>query len=115
MVLAGDIGGTKVRLALYDLVDGRLKVVRDACFAAKEFHGLEEIVRRFVGRAEVSAACLGAPGPRSGGRLQMANLPWILDSRELAANLGIQQVYLLNDLEANGYGIARLSATRSIR
>lgn len=112
MVLAGDIGGTKVRLALYDLVDRKLKVVRDACFATKEFRGLEEIVRRFVGPDKVSVVCLGAPGPRSRGRLHMANLPWILDSHALAANLGVQQVYLLNDLEANGYAIARLSTNQ---
>ena len=112
MVLAGDIGGSKVHLALYDLVDGRLELVHDARFVAKRFHGLDEIVRRFLGKDEASVACLGVPGPRIGGRIQMANLPWILDCRELAATLGIQQVHLLNDLEANGYGIARLSANQ---
>ncbi len=50
------------------------------------------------------------PGPVRDGRLRLTNLPWTLDSRELAAGLGIQHVFLINDLEANGYGIAELSA-----
>jgi glucokinase len=43
------------------------------------------------------------------GRLRLTNLPWTLDSRELSAGLGIQHVFLINDLEANGYGVAELS------
>ncbi len=109
LILAGDIGGTKVLLGLYEFVDGRPTCIRDARFAAKEFHGLEDIATRFVGGDVVSVACFGAPGPKCGERLRMANLPWTLDARELAVNLGIRQVYLLNDLEAHGYGIVRLS------
>jgi glucokinase len=50
------------------------------------------------------------PGPVRDGRLRLTNLPWTLDSRELATGLGIQHVFLINDLEANGYGIAELTA-----
>ncbi len=110
MILAGDVGGTKVHLALYDFIDGKLKYTRDERFAAKEFGGLEEIVRQFLGAEKVSAACFGVPGPVRDGRLRLTNLPWTLDSRELAAHLGIEHVFLINDLEANGYGIAELSA-----
>jgi glucokinase len=44
------------------------------------------------------------------GRLRLTNLPWTLDSRELSTGLGIQHVFLINDIEANGYGIAELTA-----
>jgi len=110
MILAGDVGGTKVHLALYDFTDGKLKYTRDERFAAKEFGGLEEIVKQFLGAEKMTAACFGVPGPVRNGRLRLTNLPWTLDSQELAANLGIQHVFLINDLEANGYGIAELSA-----
>ena len=43
-------------------------------------------------------------------RLRLTNLPWTLDSRELARNLKIDHVFLINDLEANGYGVAELKA-----
>jgi glucokinase len=110
MILAGDVGGTKVDLALYDFSDGKLKYTRDERYAAKEFHGLEEIVKLFLGAEKVTSACFGVPGPVRNGRLRLTNLPWTLDSRELATGLGIQHVFLINDLEANGYGIAELTA-----
>ncbi|MGB6687339.1 MAG: glucokinase, partial [Terracidiphilus sp.] len=108
MILAGDVGGTKVHLAVYDFVDGRLKHLRDEKFPAKEYSGLEEIVREFLGGDKVTAGCFGVPGPVRDGRLRLTNLPWTLDSRELAKDLGITHVFLINDLEANGYGIAEL-------
>jgi glucokinase len=108
MILAGDVGGTKVHLALYDFVNGRLSHTRDERFAAKEYAGLEEIVREFLGADKVTAACFGVPGPVRDGRLRLTNLPWTLDSRELSLDLDINHVFLINDLEANGYGIAEL-------
>jgi glucokinase len=113
MIVAGDVGGTKVHLALYGFEQGRLAHVRDEKFPAHEFDGLEAIVRRFIsesGNPEVTAACFGVPGPVRGGRLRLTNLPWVLDSRELSTNLKIAHVFLINDLEANGYGIPELSA-----
>jgi len=116
MILAGDIGGTKVHLALYDFEGGRLKAVRDERFAAQEFASLDAVVERFLGaeeshrgeRSEIVAACFGCPGPVRNGRLKLTNLPWTLDARELAQLLAIEHVFLINDLEANGYGIPEL-------
>jgi glucokinase len=110
MILAGDVGGTKVHLALYDFIDGNLKNSRDERYAAKDYSGLKEIVKEFLGAHQVTAACFGVPGPVRDGRLRLTNLPWTLDSRELSASLGITHVFLINDLEANGYGVAELSA-----
>ena len=72
-------------------------------------NGLEEIVAGFLGADKADAACFGVPGPVRNGRLRLTNLPWTLDSRELAAGLAIDHVFLINDLEANGYGVAELS------
>ncbi len=108
MILAGDVGGTKVHLALYDFTEGKLNHTRDKQYPAKEYSGLEEIVKEFLGTDHVSAACFGVPGPVRDGRLRLTNLPWTLDSRELAKNLAIDHVFLINDLEANGYGVAEL-------
>jgi len=110
MILAGDVGGTKVHLALYDFTNGKLSYTRDKQYPAKDYSGLEIIVKEFLAADKVSAACFGVPGPVRDGRLRLTNLPWTLDSRELAADLGIQHVFLINDLEANGYGIAELTS-----
>ena len=108
MNLAGDVGGAKVHLALYDFIDGKLIPARDERYPAKKYSGLEEIVREFLGASRVTAACFCVPGPVRDGRLRLTNLPWTLDSRELSASLGIAHVFLINDLEANGYGVALL-------
>jgi glucokinase len=113
MILAGDVGGTKVHLALYEFNHGKLSHVRDEKYPAQEHAGLEEIVRKFIHeckRPDVTAACFGVPGPVRGGRLKLTNLPWVLDSRELSIALCIEHLFLINDLEANGYGIPELSA-----
>ena len=108
MILAGDVGGTKVNLALYDFVGGQLKEVRSQRFPAKDYSGLETIVKEFLAADKVTSACFGVPGPVREGRLRLTNLPWTIDSRELQTQLDIPYVFLINDLEANGYGIAEL-------
>ncbi|MCU1322357.1 MAG: glucokinase [Acidobacteriaceae bacterium] len=114
MILAGDVGGTKVHLALYNMVEGRLVPVHDFKFPAHEFSSLEEVVTRFLAsgtedKAQITAACFGCPGPVRDGRLKLTNLPWTLDTRDLIRNLGIPRIFLINDLEANGYGIPQLA------
>jgi glucokinase len=114
MILAGDVGGTKVHLALYDFAEGKLAHVRDEKYPAREYVGLEDIVKQFLKEGsnsgeEITAACFGVPGPVRGGRLKLTNLPWILDSRELSQALSIDHLFLINDLEANGYGIPELN------
>jgi glucokinase len=112
MILAGDVGGTKVHLALYDFSAGQLLHKRDKRYLPREYTGLEEIVREFMGADKVTAACFGVPGPVRDGRLRLTNLPWTLDSRELAVHLAVDHVFLINDLEANGYGIAELDQSQ---
>jgi glucokinase len=117
MILAGDVGGTKVDLALYEFTRGKLVTVHEQKYAARQSSGLEKIVRRFLEesgmtasrRGEIAAACFGVPGPVRQGRLKLTNLPWELDSRKLAMDLKIDHLYLINDLEANGYGIPELA------
>jgi len=109
-ILAGDVGGTKVHLALYDFAGGRLEHIRDEKYLAREFSGLEEIATTFLGSNQPETACFGVAGPVRDGYIQLTNLPWTLDSRDLAMALNIGHVFLINDSEANGYGIAELAA-----
>ena len=114
MILAGDVGGTKVHLALYRFEQGALQHVRDEKFAAPQYPNLQSIVREFLGTTkqrasdEIEAACFGAPGPVRKNVIRVTNLPWTLDTHELARDLHIEHLFLINDLEANGYGIKEL-------
>jgi glucokinase len=114
MILAGDVGGTKVHLALYNFDNGRLHSIRDQKFPAHEFASLDDVVNKFLDlckekRDGIFAACFGVPGPVRNGRLKLTNLPWTLDTSELVKSLGVQHIFLINDLEANGYGIPELA------
>jgi glucokinase len=89
-----------------------LQHVTDERFPAKDFDGLASVVRAFFAKhdhPDVTSACFGVPGPVRNGRLKLTNLPWMLDSRELSRTLGIDHIFLINDLEANGYGIPELN------
>lgn len=107
MILTGDIGGTKSRLAAFETDGNRLKCVVEKIYPSKEHGGLNEIVSDFVKTEGIPAhsACFGVAGPVRGGRSKISNLPWIIDSRELATQLRLSSVGLINDLEAFAYGI----------
>jgi glucokinase len=112
MILAGDVGGTKVHLALYNFEDRKLKPVRDEKVPSQEFVSLEAAVGSFLKAGEqdqIVAACFGCPGPVRDGRIKLTNLPWTLDQNDLAKALSIQHIFLINDLEATGYGIPELA------
>lgn len=110
LILAGDVGGTKCNLATYAVVGGSLSLVRSARFPSAEFPGLNAIVRDYLGlnHPPVLAACFGVPGPVHEGRAKPTNLSWGVDAAEISEEFGIPSVAVLNDLEANAYGISHL-------
>ena len=112
IILAGDIGGTNTRLAIFEVEGERPKIILEQTYLSREHHSLEEIVSQFLKQAgtEVQAACFGVAGPVRDGRARTANLPWVIDARDLAKLTGDAPVALINDLEANAYGLALLEA-----
>ena len=107
MYLVGDIGGTKTHLALFD----HRKSVREKKYVSNEYSNLNEIVRDFLseGSEKIQIVVLGIAGPVEQGRVETMNLPWVIDSRELGQKIVTDRVFLLNDLQANAYGIRALS------
>jgi glucokinase len=110
MILAGDIGGTKVNLAFFG-EDLRLAPRSLGTFPSQAHSSLEEIVLSFIAthKLKVEYACFGIAGPVRKGRAQPTNLSWSVDALELTRALGVKQVWLINDLEANAHGIAGLA------
>ncbi len=105
MILAGDIGGTNTRLALVD-GDPRAPVALEI-YPSGDHASLEEMVRAFLAAhpAGIAAACFGVAGPVRDGHVDVTNLVWPVDGASLAAAVGLERVLLLNDLEANAWGI----------
>ena len=108
MILAGDIGGTKTVLALYQQENGELQQREMAVYGSREFSTFQEILATFLmenGGPAIQFACLGVAGPVVDGRCQTTNLPWQLDELELAEQLASPGTKLLNDLEAAAFGM----------
>ncbi len=111
-ILAGDIGGTKTVLALFDAArtDGS-GLLKEERFVSRDFDSLESLVEKFLeGRDEkLAAACFGVAGPVIEDMSRTTNLPWLIDEEGMRRRFGVGQVHLLNDLEATGHGILGLS------
>jgi glucokinase len=109
MILAGDIGGTHTRLALFD--GDPHEPLALAIYPSRKHAGLEEIVAAFLADhpADLEGACFDVAGPVSNGRVKTTNLPWIVDAGRLADRIGLGSVELVNDLAATAYGIAELT------
>ncbi len=110
MILAGDIGGTSTRLAFFEVRNGRLEMVTEKTYPSQNYSGLTEIVTAFISthRLPIDQACFGIAGPLLQGRVETPNLAWVVEAADLARELGLETVNLINDLEAHAYGIAVL-------
>lgn len=108
MILAGDIGGTHTRLAFFE--KGR-PVGEERKFLSQNYESLSTIAQEFLSSQlfSVRKACFGIAGPVRQGVCKATNLPWRVDAAVLKQQLGLDSVALLNDLEANAYGIAALN------
>jgi glucokinase len=112
MILAGDIGGTKTVLALFQPDGKTLVPVREETFPSRQHATFEEILTSFLERSpgtRPEAACFGVAGAVMDGRVTTTNLPWTLDEELLAQSIGCKKATLLNDLEAAAYGTLHLS------
>ena len=109
LILAGDVGGTKTHLGLFQQSAGVLTLVREHRYATAQFASLESVCTGFVGAsAAVNAACLGVPGPIIDGNAHATNIPWELSSVSLSRAFNGVPVRLLNDLTAIAYGMVHL-------
>jgi len=101
-VLAGDVGGTKTNLAIFDLSSFPGPPIAEATFRSRDYHGVDDILGEFLSRLDfkVERAALGVAGPVLDGRTKVTNLPWIVDERDLMERLGLKSLKLLNDLVA---------------
>ena len=113
MILAGDVGGTHSRLGLFCQEAGRLRLLKEKIYSSREHSGLAEIVKAFLKNQNgaIDCASFGVAGPVLNGIAVTPNLPWVLDRTVLAQESGIENVYLINDLEAHASGVDDLEPT----
>jgi len=109
MILGGDIGGTKTHLALFERSE-ELPMLRDKKYPSRDYKDLQSIINEFLaaGKERITAAVFAVPGPVADGRCHTTNLPWVIDALEISRAMKVEKVFLLNDLEANAWGILHL-------
>ena len=110
-VLAGDLGATKVNIALYQPGGTSLTPIRSRSFHSKDYASLTEIVREFTADESLPASvCMAVAGPVIKGKVKITNLDWQLDADQMQKDLKVKNLCFINDLEATGYGLAGLKA-----
>lgn len=118
MILAGDIGGTKTLLALYEVEatsDGspRFHEVRRKRYDSPKFEGLAPLLVQFLasGRDAFTSAVFAVAGPVVNGVCKTTNLPWVVDAKELSQLLRLPRIGLINDFQAIAVGIELLGTS----
>lgn len=110
MLLAGDVGGTKVRIALFE--SKNLICKQEIKYKSSDYTNLVSLIKDFlkgIPRVEITSVCVGVAGAVVNGRCQETNIPWIIDAQELKEEIGIPKVWVINDLEANARGLKVLN------
>ena len=112
MILAGDIGATHSRVAAFRAEGNKFPLVVEKIYDSQDYSGLADIAGNFIRSEGIPAqsACFAVAGPVRGGRSKISNLPWTIDSKEVARQLSLNTVALINDLEAYAYGIDSLGS-----
>ena len=107
MLLAGDIGGTKTTLAIFSEERGPRKALAQKTFRSKDYPGLGAIAQEFLEGVgvEVDGASFGVAGPLIENRVEVTNLPWVIDADALEKELDLPKVRLLNDLASIANGV----------
>ncbi len=111
-ILAVDIGGTKVRLALATPGAAGLDLRAMETYPSTSFGTLDSLIRHYLDKQGVRVETVGlaVAGPVVKGTAALTNLPWTVSSDELAQALSVRSVALLNDLEGLAWSIAQLPA-----
>jgi glucokinase len=116
MLLAGDIGGTKTLLGLYDPRTARPRPVAVRSFGTLDYADLPSMIAEFISGQEtapqkIDAACFGVAGPVIDESADLTNVPWRVEARKVAKAFSLSRVALLNDLQAMAYAVPVLHAT----
>ncbi len=108
-ILIGDIGGTNARFSILADADSEQEhfpVVQTANFAT-----IDDAIKLALENSKVRprSAILAMAGPVQGDEIPLTNCDWVIRPKTMIANLGIEDVLVINDFEAQALAIAEIS------
>ncbi|QRM53764.1 glucokinase [Sinorhizobium sp. BG8] len=109
-ILIGDIGGTNARFAL--LVDAFAEPRQFPIVQTANFSNIDDAIQKCIldtTSTQPRSAILALAGPIQGDEVPLTNCPWVVRPKEMIANLGFEDVLLVNDFEAQALAVASLS------
>jgi glucokinase len=110
IVLAGDAGATKTSLALFKWENSHSTLLHEEKYRSQDYENIIGLINDFQKELpHPDAICLGVAGPTLNGHAKLTNINWEINSGEISAQMGLPEVYLINDLEAAAYGLAMLT------
>ncbi|CAN0605613.1 unnamed protein product, partial [Ectocarpus sp. 12 AP-2014] len=112
--LVADVGGTNTRVALANGSELLANTVKK--FRNTDYPGLDTVLELYVQEKNVDcvAAAAAIAGPVRDGKGTLTNLDWSIDAGTLARATKAEKVAVLNDLQAQGYGVGVITGENLI-
>ena len=114
MLVAGDVGGTKTLLGVFERGNPRPAPKAVHSYATASFASFADILDAFARDVKhpltVEAVALGVAGPVVDNRAMLTNVGLEIGAMEIGARFGTRRTRLLNDLEAMASSIEVLTA-----
>jgi glucokinase len=122
MILAGDVGATKILLEAGELRGDRWEPLLDRRYSTAEAANFATVLGEFVDEcahadiapARFEAAAIGVAGIRQGNKVKMTHHAWSVDGDAIASRFSIPKVTVVNDLAATANGIDLLSPSEIV-
>jgi glucokinase len=105
--IALDVGGTKTQIALFSINEKeKVHIIQEKKYSTQKANELEDILLDFHhDMNDIEAIVIAVAGPVIDDEVQLTNVHWKINKTHLIKTLGIEKIYLLNDLEASAMGI----------
>ena len=100
--IVADIGGTNTRICRIE--DGHLNEATLQKFKNDDFDSFDQVLERY-GTDGVARLCIDIAGPVDENTARLTNRDWVFERSALADRFGFQGVHIINDLQAQGYGV----------
>lgn len=108
-ILIGDIGGTNARFAV--VPDEASPAVQFPIAQTKNYATIDAAIRATVhdvSEWRPKSMILAVAGPVNGDEIPLTNCPWVVRPKQMTETLGLQDVVILNDFEAQALAVVAL-------